>query len=90
VVTIEVTSGAAPMTLRVRVPAWAAAAPLVRLNGAGIRVPAVADGKPVTLIPVARAHHQHYTVCWQTADLPTSPGPAPARSASRPAPGPVT
>jgi len=27
---------------------------------------AVADGKPVTLIPVARARHQHYTVYWRT------------------------
>jgi hypothetical protein len=52
---------------------------------------AVADGKPVTLIPVARAHHQHYTVYWQTADLPTSPGPAPVgRPAGRPGPRPVT
>ncbi len=48
---------------------------------------AVADGKPVTLIPVARAHHQHYTVYWRTADLaPASRGaarhPAPRRSVS--------
>ncbi len=167
VVTIEVTSGTAPMTLRVRVPSWAAATPPVRLNGAQIHVPAmpasggwavidrqwragdrltvtlpmrltvhptpdqpsvqaliygpvvlagaygtdasismprldtasvrrtaqqpitfqaVADGKPVTLIPVARAHHQHYTVYWQTADLPPSPAPAPTRG---PQPGPA-
>jgi len=42
---------------------------------------AVADGKPVTLIPVARAHHQHYTVYWRRADL--APAPVPGR---RPAP----
>ncbi len=47
---------------------------------------AVADGKPVTLIPVARAHHQHYTVYWRTADVPPAPGSFPAR---RPAPGPA-
>jgi DUF1680 family protein len=35
-----------------------------------------ADGKqPVTLIPVARATHQYYTVYWQTA--PASPPPPP-------------
>ncbi len=45
---------------------------------------AVADGKPVTRIPVARAHHQHYTVYWRTAGLPPAPGSFPAR---RPAPG---
>ncbi len=28
---------------------------------------AQADGQPVTLIPVARAHHQHYSVYWDTA-----------------------
>ena len=28
---------------------------------------AVADGKPVTLIPVSRAAHEYYTVYWQTA-----------------------
>jgi DUF1680 family protein len=27
---------------------------------------ATADGQPVTLIPTARTHHQHYTVYWQT------------------------
>src|SRR5260370_34120549 len=47
---------------------------------------AVADGKPVTLIPVARAYHQHYTVYWRTADLPPTPESFPAR---RPAPPPA-
>jgi DUF1680 family protein len=28
---------------------------------------AIADGKPVTLIPVSRAAHEYYTVYWQTA-----------------------
>jgi hypothetical protein len=45
---------------------------------------AVADGKSVTLIPVARAHHQHYTVYWRRADLPPAPASVPGR---RPAPG---
>ena len=28
---------------------------------------AVANGQPVTLIPVSRAAHEYYTVYWQTA-----------------------
>jgi DUF1680 family protein len=150
---IEVTDGAGPMTLRVRVPAWTAGTPLVRLNGtlvpgavvssaagewvvidrcwqqgdqlevtlpmslgyspapdqpsvqavtygpvvlagaygtrAATAMPeldtttvtmatqrpltfqAAADGEPVTLLPVARAQHEHYTVYWNTA-LPAS------------------
>ena len=31
-----------------------------------VTVQATADGQPVTLIPTARTHHQHYTVYWQT------------------------
>jgi hypothetical protein len=27
---------------------------------------ATADGKPVTLSPIARMHHRHYNVYWQT------------------------
>jgi hypothetical protein len=27
---------------------------------------ATADGKPVTLIPTARTHHQYYNVYWRT------------------------
>jgi hypothetical protein len=30
---------------------------------------AQADNRPVTLVPVARAHHQHYTVYWNTAPV---------------------
>jgi len=37
---------------------------------------ATAGGEPVTLFPVARVQHQHYTVYWRTAP-PASPG-APA------------
>ena len=39
------------------------------LRVAGTRpltVQALADGQPVTLIPTARTHHQHYNVYWQT------------------------
>ena len=36
VITLSVVSGAATMTLRVRVPGWVAGAPVVRLNGAPI------------------------------------------------------
>lgn len=34
-----------------------------------------ADNRPVTLVPVARAHHQHYTVYWNTAAPPARPLP---------------
>ena len=142
---IEIMAGVALMTIRVRVPAWTAAAPAARLNGhpvhvtaraggwlavdrlwqpgdvlevtlpmrlglaatpddrsvraaaygpivlagaygtgkpatmprlrAGSLTPAgtpltfsaTADGKDVTLHPVARTHHQHYNVYWKTA-----------------------
>lgn len=144
--TIEVTAGAAAMTLRVRLPSWIAGPPRVRLNGADIRdagreggwlrisrcwrrgdrlqvtlpmrlsvspapdQPSVqalmygpvvlaggygggpvaamphldpaavtmtarrpltflaqAGSRPVTLLPLARIHHQRYTVYWNTA-----------------------
>jgi hypothetical protein len=42
---------------------------------------AQADNKPVTLLPVARTHHQHYTVYWDTA-APAGPA-APAPPAGR-------
>jgi DUF1680 family protein len=29
---------------------------------------ATADAQPITLVPVARAQHEHYTVYWQTPD----------------------
>jgi uncharacterized protein len=162
---IEVTAGAAAMTLRVRVPSWTAGPPRVRLNGAEIRdtgpaasrggwviidryrrqgdrlevtlpmrlrfspapdqpsVQAVtygpvvlagayggsaatamphldtasitmatrrpltfrarADNRPVTLVPVARAHHQHYAVYWNTAPVSRA-APAPAAGRFRP------
>src|SRR5258708_9065219 len=59
-----------------------------RLEVASVRRPgqqpmafqATADARPVTLIPVARAHHQHYTVYWQTAGPAPPPAPAPAGS----------
>ena len=142
---IEIMAGVALMTIRVRVPAWTAAAPAARLNGHPVHVTAraggwlavdrlwqpgdvlevtlpmrlglaatpddrsvraaaygpivlagaygtgkpatmprlragsltpgrgtltfsaTADGKDVTLHPVARTHHQHYNVYWKTA-----------------------
>jgi hypothetical protein len=33
---------------------------------------ATADNHPITMIPVARAQHEHYTVYWQT---PQGTGP---------------
>ena len=142
---ITIAGGTAVTTLRLRVPAWTAGTPLVRLNGAAVASPvsngwievhrlwrrgdtlrvtlpmqvafepapdqpwvqaarygpyvlagvyptapgaglplldttsvrqtqadppvftATANGQPVTLIPVASAAHQYYTVYWQTA-----------------------
>lgn len=43
-----------------------------RTAGQPMTFQATADGEPVTLIPVARAQHQHYTVYWNTA--PAAPG----------------
>jgi uncharacterized protein len=40
-----------------------------------LRLTASADGETVTLLPVARVHHQHYTVYWLTG-APTPPPPA--------------
>lgn len=70
VVTITVAEGAAPMTLRVRVPAWTAGRPLVRMNG----VP-VADAVTPGWVVVSR--------CWLAGDalevtLPMRVGLAPA------------
>jgi hypothetical protein len=28
---------------------------------------ATADGAPITMVPVARAQHEHFTVYWRTA-----------------------
>jgi DUF1680 family protein len=39
---------------------------LTLASGHPLTVQATADGQPVTLIPVARMHHQHYTVYWLT------------------------
>ena len=44
-----------------------------RIPGRSLTFGATAGGRLVTLIPVARAHHQHYAVYWRTA--PAS-GPA--------------
>ncbi len=43
VVRVTVVSGAAPMTLRVRVPSWTATAPAVILNGAPVRTATAAN-----------------------------------------------
>jgi DUF1680 family protein len=50
-------------------------APLPVLDAASVRrtaaqpmtFEATADGKPITMVPVARAQHEHFTVYWQTA-----------------------
>ncbi|MEV5175398.1 hypothetical protein AB0L10_30950 [Streptomyces flaveolus] len=38
-----------------------------------LRFTATADGKPVTLLPVARVHHQYYDVYWLTSRPPSPP-----------------
>jgi DUF1680 family protein len=68
VIRLSVVSGAATMTLRVRVPKWAAGPPLVRLNGAAIPAPALtqlAIGIPVAQTGGWIAIRKH----WQTGDL---------------------
>ncbi|HEX8009281.1 MAG TPA: glycoside hydrolase family 127 protein [Trebonia sp.] len=50
-------------------------APLPFLDTASVRqtaaqpltFEAIADGKPITMVPVARAQHEHFTVYWRTA-----------------------
>ncbi|OAR25737.1 hypothetical protein A8W25_09290 [Streptomyces sp. ERV7] len=54
---------------------------LPRLDTASVRQTATdpltftasADGEPVTLLPVARVHHQHYSVYWLTGQPPSPP-----------------
>jgi uncharacterized protein len=51
------------------------ATPLPVLDSASVRrtaaqpmtFEATADGKPITMVPVARAQHKHFTVYWRTA-----------------------
>ncbi len=38
-----------------------------------LRFTARADGTDVTLLPIARVHHQHYTVYWMTGEPPPPP-----------------
>ncbi len=71
-------SGAAPATPGVTTPPVTSdqpVAPLPVLDAASVSrttaqpmtFEATADGDRITLIPVARAQHEHYTVYWQTA-----------------------
>jgi DUF1680 family protein len=39
---------------------------VTRIPGQQLRFQATASGRPVTLIPIARMHHQHYNVYWLT------------------------
>jgi uncharacterized protein len=52
---LSVVSGAGPMTLRVRVPNWVAAPPVVRLNGAAILAPPIGTPAAQTGIPGPQA-----------------------------------
>lgn len=38
-----------------------------------LRFTARADGEDVSLLPIARVHHQHYSVYWQTGEPPPPP-----------------
>jgi DUF1680 family protein len=42
------------------------ASSLTLVSAQPLTVQATADGGPVTLVPTARTHHQHYNVYWQT------------------------
>jgi DUF1680 family protein len=52
---LSVVSGVGPMTLRVRVPNWVAAPPVVRLNGAAILAPPIGTPAAQTGIPGPQA-----------------------------------
>jgi DUF1680 family protein len=39
---------------------------VIRIPGRRLQFGATAGGRPVTLIPIARMHHQHYNVYWLT------------------------
>ncbi|WP_329371509.1 LamG-like jellyroll fold domain-containing protein [Streptomyces sp. NBC_01483] len=38
-----------------------------------LRFTARADGEDISLLPISRVHHQHYSVYWQTGELPPPP-----------------
>ncbi|MFJ1602656.1 beta-L-arabinofuranosidase domain-containing protein [Streptomyces sp. NPDC088253] len=38
-----------------------------------LRFTARADGEDVSLLPISRVHHQHYSVYWRTGEPPTPP-----------------
>ena len=44
-----------------------------RASASPLRLTAEADGETVTLLPVARVHHQHYNVYWLTGEPPSPP-----------------
>jgi uncharacterized protein len=67
---LSVVSGAATMTVRVRVPNWVAAPPQVRLNGAPIPGPQAPLPGPPTVLPGAQAGGWiALRRSWRTGDL---------------------
>ncbi|MFD8717490.1 beta-L-arabinofuranosidase domain-containing protein [Streptomyces sp. NPDC059629] len=46
---------------------------LRQTSAAPLTFTATADGDNVTLLPIARVHHQHYTVYWLTGQPPPAP-----------------
>ncbi|MFJ9708903.1 beta-L-arabinofuranosidase domain-containing protein [Streptomyces sp. NPDC101234] len=46
---------------------------LRQTSAAPLTFTATADGESVTLLPIARVHHQHYTVYWLTGQPPSPP-----------------
>jgi hypothetical protein len=45
----------------------------VRRSSGPLTFAATADGADVTMLPIARTHHQHYTVYWRTSAPPPPP-----------------
>ena len=48
-------------------------ASLTRESASPVRFTARSSGESVTLLPLARVHHQHYSVYWLTGEPPTPP-----------------
>ncbi|GHI02028.1 hypothetical protein AQI88_17780 [Streptomyces cellostaticus] len=46
---------------------------LRQTSAAPLRFTATADGKAITLLPIARVHHQYYNVYWLTGQPPSPP-----------------
>jgi DUF1680 family protein len=90
---LSVVSGAAMMTLRVRVPAWVAGPPVIRLNGATIPSVVNQAAPPAPVIPGSGIAPVLPAVVFPDAGFPGAVYPDAGTSAGtypgRPAPGPA-